>query len=181
MCEDRVSSVPWLTIPAVQLLEPREVKAHTLPDLVSRTVSRTKRAAKNCSSTEIAEDRSQMIWAYRTLCNESNSAPTGHISHIRILPQYRKGGQVVVQDASAVAGKPFKDLHVAVRCSCPAFLYWVSQWIAYNEGFLAGKPQGLLVAPQVRFRFKDGASTKRSLVCKHLISCARIWITEPPF
>lgn len=172
MCQ--IEGVPWLDLPASMLLEPREVRSHTLADLVRRTVSRTKRAARNCTSREVASDPNRLIWAYRTSCGEDYSDPNGHVSHIKV--KLGEHGQ----DRSTVSGVPLKDLHVAVRCSCPAFLYWVSQWIAHNNGFLAGKPRPLLLAPQVRFRFKDGASTKRSLVCKHIVSAARQWITQAP-
>ena len=169
-----IEEVPWLELTA-SLLVAREVQAYTLPNLTRKTVSRTKKAARKCSTNEVISDLQRLIWVYRTKCGEKDSDPRGHLSHIKVALGGKWG-----QTRENIAGKPLKDLHIKVRCSCPAFLYWVSQWIAHKNDFLAGKPRGLLAPPQVRYRFKDGASTQRSLLCKHILRASVAFVRQPP-
>lgn len=178
MTEARTSwvGIAWWSMPAAYLAG-IDRRSYTLPFLVRHTVGRTPRAAGNCQAVPTGVNLTARIWDYRVTCREKNSHPAGHRCQIHVPVTVVEGGRRFQQP---VDGVDRRDLHVQVRCSCPAFVYWVSQWHGAQQGYLFGSPRGLLLPPEVRFRFKDGASTVRSLICKHLVLAAADFLAGPP-
>lgn len=169
-----LSSIPLIPIQALEFLNPKT--ALTIVDLVRNTNKRTRSAALNCTSKEVQSDLKRLAWAYHTTCQGGNKK--GHVQHFKILPKYKKGKIVLEQNLVDIVNVPFYKLHIGVRCTCPAFVYWVSEYLAFKYGYSYGKPQGTNNPPEVRFRFQDGSSTTRSFVCKHIASAARLFVRK---
>lgn len=163
----------------------------TIEQLLRENVRRTEKAAKDdrCVSREMPRNPrlrtyNPLLWYYRTVCYGKNSDSRGHAQHILILPYYQSRGQRGEQKYSKIVGQDVRDLHIGVRCTCPAFVYWVSEYHSHQDGYALGKtPRGLIVPPKRNLFFRSGESTKKSFLCKHLWTAAQQWkqkTVEPP-
>lgn len=156
----------------------------SIEDLIRMTVRRTIDASKKCYSREIPRSATlrtynPLLWQYRTTCNEKDSDPKGHIQHFLVLPQYDSMGKRGQQKLRDILGEEVRKLHCGVRCTCPAFVYWVSEFLSDRHGFALGKtPRGLIVPPRRNLFFRDGEPSSKSFLCKHLVKAAIDWMRK---
>lgn len=102
----------------------------TLPELVKNTPDKTRQRAKNCKIYDIDyEIKSKHRIIVLVRCYEEYSNDSGHLVSIQ-FENYQPRPRDIL--------KPLSD-DIKLHCSCPAFLYWGSAYIAtigqYNLDF----------------------------------------------
>lgn len=156
----------------------------SIEDLLRMTVRRTHDAAKKCRSSEIQRNPTlrsynPLLWQFRTICSEKDSDPRGHIQHFLVLPQFDSMGKRGKQKLRDLLGDDVRKLHCGVRCTCPAFVYWVSEFLSDRHGYALGKtPRGLIVPPRRNLHFRSGEPSSKSFLCKHLVKAAQDWVQK---
>lgn len=127
-------------------------------DELANSNSEFKNKSYNCTTALQKINQSSGVWSWDVRCGEYYSDPSGHTVNVQLL-----------DDPNTVFDK--HDIRAKVNCSCPAFLYYGSQYHLYNDGALytspGNPPRGLLVAPNKR----DPAG--KNLVCKHVYVALR--------
>jgi len=142
--------------------------AWTAKELVDQTIRRNKVLAKDCTVKFVRSDLKKLVWTLRVICPHEGSDPSGHLVRIKILPEY-KG---VSQKPEDILGKDFSDLHIAVKCTCPAFKFWGPSRSSWTRGYGYGEREDDGSLPRVNVRHKlplDGP-TNRAFLCKHLVA-----------
>lgn len=174
------SSYPPLYLKVTELLglneEEMSKKAWTMAELVRQTIRRNKVKAKNCSVRMLRSDLKQLLWNYKVTCSEEGSDPGGHICRIKVLPKY-KG---ISQTPEEILGQDFSELHIGVKCSCPAFRFWgpsFNSW-ALGFGYSSREDSGAAPSTNVRHKLPLDGSVRRALLCKHLIACSEDWMSR---
>jgi len=156
---------PSPLILATQDLLPSK-KAWTAKELVDQTIRRNKVLSESCSTKFIRSDLEKLVWTYKV--NSQNGEPAGYLCRIKILPKY-KG---VSQSSDDILGKDFADLHIAVKCTCPAFRFWGPSFNSWSKDYHYGPREDNGQSPRKNLKHKlplDG-TTRRALLCKHLIA-----------
>lgn len=147
-------------------------RAWSMNELLRQTIRRNKVLSKECTVKFIRSDLKKLVWTYRVTCRDGE--PSGWLCRIKILPDY-KG---VSQKPDDILGKDFGDLHVGVKCTCPAFKFWGPSLNSWNQGYHYGPREDDGSAPRVNVRHKlplDGP-VRRALLCKHLCAAATDWV-----
>ena len=146
-------------------------KGWTMKELVRQTIRRNKVLAKECTPKFVRSDLNKLVWTYKVTCSGEGSDPGGHLCRIRILPKY-KG---VNQSPEDIMGEDFGDLHVGVKCTCPAFKFWGPSYNSWSLGYNYGSREddGSPATTNVRHKLPLDGSTRRALLCKHLIAAAQ--------
>lgn len=111
---------------------------------------KTKSRAKNCTVRFTRFEKSNWRWLFKVSCRESYSAPY-HTVRFR-----------VVSGRGQQPNKLTSRSNVEVSCSCPAWLYWGSQYRATQKKYNDGRPENR--APNIR----DPQGL--NYLCKHVIA-----------
>lgn len=116
-------------------------------------MSRTSHARKNYKTCKVQKkkfNKAKGITVYNVKDSKEDSNPKGHLVGVWLDPESDK----------ANVDKPFK-----CKCTCPAWVYWGSDYHAKeNDFYLKGLvgPRGNGSAPDIR----DPA--RKNLLCKHV-------------
>lgn len=166
------SSLPVKVIELIADEDDQLKLSWTMNELLRQTIRRNKVLSRECTAKFIRSDLKKLVWTYRVTC--SGGDPAGHLCRIKILPDY-KG---VSQKSDEILGKDFGDLHVGVKCTCPAFKYWGPSLNSWSKGYHYGPREDDGSPPTVNVRHKlplDGP-VRRALLCKHLCAAANDWV-----
>jgi hypothetical protein len=132
--------------------------AISLPELTKSTNSFSHKNAPGCVPKLTNSSPKELFLQYNVTCDLETSDPNGH--DVKIHFDLSK----VTDDTKA------KDLDVSIACTCPAALWWGSQWNLHQRDALEGEPRPVLTAPTERLDLRDGY-----ILCKHeYVACARI-------
>jgi len=142
--------------------------AWTAKELVNQTIRRNKVLGKDCSVKFVRSDLKKLVWTYRVKCPHKGSETAGHLCRIKILPSYKGKSQ----KPEEILGQDFGDLHIGIKCTCPAFKYWGPSYNSWTKGFQYGQREDDGSAPKKNIRHKlplDGP-VNRAFLCKHAIA-----------
>lgn len=118
-----------------------------LMDLIKNNNSKSNIRSLNTEVLEIEySKRNRWLFSFWVRSFETYSSPTGHIATILIKT---KKGQMLNSD-------------VKLHCTCPAYLYWGSQYHATQQGYAYKYKEKR--APNIR------DPQGKNLICKHIAS-----------
>ena len=129
-----------------------------LPNVLSKTLTR----ANNCRVFKIKyKHRSKTRVILMVRCFEDYSNPKGHLVSLGLDIPKEKREQVLKSNRTAVLSLPMK-----VYCTCQAYKYWGSHYIATKKGYNINTMGKELRPPVVR------DPLGKNIVCKHITAVA---------
>ena len=133
----------------------RDLLAFNLKELVDQTDNpKSKKRIYKCKNLRIRYHGTTGRYLFLVRCKESYSDPKGHIVSINFDYEREEGRE---------RGKRPFQVDVRLRCMCPAFLYWGSEYIATQLDYNTDDYDQQLF-PKIR------DPELKNLVCKHVIS-----------
>lgn len=127
--------------------------AYTFADLYKHVDAKPKVRAKKTRIIAIKRWKGQKRFAYLAKSFESYSSPEGHFVSF-LYPQYASHTQL-----KASKGNPLTT-RVKVHCTCQAWAFWGSKYLATRDVYNAGSPE----KRAADIRDPDG----KNFICKHV-------------
>lgn len=104
--------------------------AFSISEIVSNNNALANKRASNCRNYRVGYQSSNERYLFYTRCKESYSDPRGHIVTIKFdMEPIRETGFLTTKIIPS-------KVDMRVRCSCPAFLYWGSEYIATQLDYI---------------------------------------------